>query len=104
MKLIKTFFIIIIILFIVYFLSMNSTTADIDLLFKKFNNVSIAMIIFSTLSIGILFGYILAVFSVLSSKAKNRSLQNKIKSLSDELNELRNVAVDENIYEKDGVN
>tara|TARA_S200000501_G_scaffold47626_1_gene38409 strand:+ start:50 stop:364 length:315 start_codon:yes stop_codon:yes gene_type:complete len=104
MKLVKTFFIIIMILFMVYFLSMNNSKADIDLLFKKFFNVSISMIIFTVLSIGIFLGYLLAVFSVLSSKAKNRTLQNKIKSLSDELNDLRNVAVEESIFEKDVMN
>ena len=62
------------------------------------------MIIFTVLSIGIFLGYLFAVFSVLSSKAKNRTLQNKIKSLSDELNDLRNVAVEESIFEKDVMN
>jgi len=103
MKLVKTFFLIIIVLFIIYFLSMNNGNVDIDLLFKKFNNVSIAMVIFGALAIGTLFGYILAVFSVISSKAEIRNMQIKIKSLSEELNDLRNVAVDEGIYEEDGM-
>ena len=88
----------------VYFLSMNNSKADIDLLFKKFFDVSISTIIFTVLSLGIFLGYLLAVFSVLSSKAKNRTLQNKIKSLSDELNDLRNVAVEESVFEKDIMN
>lgn len=88
----------------VYFLSMNNSKADIDLLFKKFFDVSISTIIFTVLSLGIFLGYLLAVFSVLSSKAKNRTLQNKIKSLSNELNDLRNVAVEESVFEKDIMN
>ena len=104
MKLFKTFFLIIIVLFLIYFLSMNNAHVDIDLLFKKFDGVSISMVIFGALSLGIIIGYIIAVFAVLSSKAQNRSLQNKIKSLSEELNNLRNVAVDETIYEDDGLN
>ncbi len=103
MKLIKTFFLIIIVLFLIYFLSMNNAKVDIDLLFKKFNKVSISMVIFGALSLGVLFGYILAVFSILSIKSQNRNLQNKIKSLSDELNDLRNVAVNETVYEDDGI-
>ena len=104
MKLFKTFFLIIIILFLIYFLSMNSANVDIDLLFKKFNQVSISMVIFGALSLGVLFGYIIAVFSILSTRAQNRSLQNKINSLTDELNNLRNVAVNETVYENDEIN
>tara|TARA_B100000287_G_scaffold265398_1_gene249652 strand:- start:301 stop:552 length:252 start_codon:yes stop_codon:yes gene_type:complete len=83
---------------------MNNANVDIDLLFKKFNQVSISMVIFGALSLGVLFGYIIAVFSILSTRAQNRNLHNKIKSLTDELNDLRNVAVNETVYEKDGIN
>ena len=101
MKLFKTFFLIIIILFLIYFLSMNNASVDIDLLFKKFNQVSISMVIFGSLSLGVLFGYMIAVLSILSARAQNKNLQNKIKKLTDELNDLRNVAVNETVYEDD---
>ena len=83
---------------------MNNANVDIDLLFKKFNQVSISMVIFGALSLGVLFGYIIAVFSILSTRAQNRTLQNKIKSLTNELNDLRNVAVNETVYEDDKIN
>ena len=83
---------------------MNNANVDIDLLFKKFNQVSISMVIFGALSFGVLFGYTIAVFSILSTRAQNRNLHNKIKSLTDELNDLRNVAVNETVYENDGTN
>ena len=82
---------------------MNNANVDIDLLFKKFNQVSISMVIFGALSLGVLFGYIIAVFSILSTRAQNKNLQNKIKSLTDELNDLRNVAVNETVYEDDEI-
>ena len=104
MKLFKTFFLIIIILFLIYFLSMNNANVDIDLLFKKFNQVSISLVIFGALSLGVLFGYIIAVFSILSTRAQNKNLQNKINSLTDELNNLRNVAVNETVYEDTEIN
>ena len=104
MKLFKTFFLIIIILFLIYFLSMNNANVDIDLLFKKFNQVSISLVIFGALSLGVLFGYMIAVFSILSTRAQNRNLQNKINSLTDELNNLRNVAVNETVYEDTEIN
>ena len=87
----------------IYFLSMNNANVDIDLLFKKFSQVSISMVIFGALSLGVLFGYIIAVFSILSARSQNRTLQNKIKSLTDELNDLRNVAVNETVYEENGI-
>ena len=83
---------------------MNNANVDIDLLFRKFNQVSISMVIFGALSLGVLFGYIIAVFSILSTRAQNKNLQNKIKSLTDELNDLRNVAVNETVYEDDTIN
>ena len=104
MKLLKTFFLIIIILFLIYLLSMNNAMVNIDLLFKKFNQVSISMVIFGALSLGVLFGYIIAVFSILFTKSQNRNLQNKIKILTNELNDLRNVAVNETVYEDDEIN
>ena len=104
MKLFKTFFLIIIILFLIYFLSMNNANVDIDLLFKKFNQVSISLVIFGALSLGVLFGYMIAVLSILSTRAQNKNLQNKINSLTDELNNLRNVAVNETVYEDNEIN
>jgi len=83
---------------------MNNAKVDIDLLIKKFNQVSISLVIFGALSLGVLFGYIIAVFSILSTRSQNRNLQSKIKSLTNELNDLRNVAVNETVYEDDGNN
>ena len=78
---------------------MNNAKVDIDLLFKKFDEVSISMVIFGSLSLGSFIRLCNCSFSVLSSKAQNRNLQNKIKTLTDELNDLRNIAVNETVYE-----
>ena len=43
--------------------------------------------------------YLLAIFSILASKSDIRSLQMKNRRLSEELNDLRNVAIDEGIYD-----
>ena len=59
-------------------------------------------IIFGSLATGIILGYLFAIFSILSAKAELRSMQNKNKRLSDELNDLRNVAIDEGLYDDDG--
>jgi len=57
------------------------------------------MVIFFSLALGILLGYLFAIFSILSSKAEVRKVNNQNKILSEELNDLRNVAVDEGLYD-----
>tara|TARA_B100001758_G_scaffold111571_1_gene95594 strand:+ start:1332 stop:1643 length:312 start_codon:yes stop_codon:yes gene_type:complete len=99
MKLIKTFVLIVLVLFVVYFLTQNNARVYVNLVFTEFNDASVSMVIFGSLTIGILLGYLIAVFSILTAKAELRSMQNKNKRLSDELNDLRNVAIDEGIYD-----
>ena len=99
MKLIKTFILIVVVLFLVYFLTQNNARVYVNLVFTEFSDASVSMVIFGSLTIGILLGYLIAVFSILTAKAELRSMQNKNKRLSDELNDLRNVAIDEGIYD-----
>ena len=91
----------VVVLFLVYFLTQNNARVYVNLVFTEFNDASVSMVIFGSLSIGIILGYLFAVFSILSAKAEIRSMQNKNKRLSDELNDLRNVAIDEGIYDND---
>ena len=102
MKLIKTFILIVTVLFLVYFLTQNNARVYVNLVFTEFNDASVSMVIFGSLTIGILLGYLFAIFSILTGKAEIRSMQNKNKRLSDELNDLRNVAIDEGLYDDDG--
>lgn len=112
MKLLKILMVMTLVLALVYFLTQNSgddSRVAVDLLFLQFkktdisdNRASVSMIILGSLTVGIFFGYLSAVFSILSSKSKIRNLQNKNRRLSDELNDLRNVAIDEGIYDSEG--
>ena len=86
----------------VLFLMQNSAKVYVDLIFISFNNTSVAMVIFGSLATGIILGYLFAIFSIISAKAELRSMHNKNKRISDELNDLRNVAIDEGIYDNDG--
>ena len=102
MKLIKTFVLIVLVFFVVYFLTQNNARVYVNLVFTEFSDASVSMVIFGSLTFGILLGFLIAVFSILTAKAELRSMQNKNKRLSDELNDLRNVAIDEGIYDDDG--
>ena len=101
MKLFKTFIWTLIILSLIFFLMLNTARVHLNLIFTEFNSAPVNMIIFGSIAIGILFGYLIAIFSILSNKSEIRNLRNKNKILTDELNDLRNVAVDESIYDSD---
>ena len=101
MKLFKTFIWTLIILSLIFFLMLNTARVHLNLIFTEFNSAPVNMIIFGSIAIGILFGYLIAIFSILSNKSEIRNLRSKNKVLTDELNDLRNVAVDEGIYDSD---
>ena len=101
MKLFKTFIWTLIILSLIFFLMLNTARVHLNLIFTEFNSAPVNMIIFGSIAIGILFGYLIAIFSILLNKSEIRNLRNKNKILTDELNDLRNVAVDEGIYDSD---
>lgn len=105
MKLAKILASMLLILGLVYFLTRNAdenSKVFVDLIFKQYENASVSMIILGALTIGVLAGYLSAVFSVLSAKSEIRSLQTKNQRLTDELSDLRNVAIDEGIYDTEG--
>ena len=99
MKLVKIFGGLVLVLLVLFFLMRNTDLVTVDLVFKEYPNVQVAVVMLGAISVGMIFGYGVAVTNILSSKASLRSLKAKNKTLSDELNDLRNVAIDEGIYE-----
>jgi|TARA_B100001971_G_C17754801_1_gene317239 uncharacterized integral membrane protein len=100
MKLVKIFSLILVTMFLVYFLTQNAgEKVNLNLLIYSYENVQVNAIIFFSLLIGILIGFIAAVIVVLSHKSQIRSLQDKNRRLTNELNDLRNVAIDEGMYD-----
>mgnify|MGYP002885649391 CR=1 FL=1 len=101
MKLIKTFFVIIIIFFALFFLQINDSKVNVDLLFRSFQSISVSSVILVSVAIGIIIGYLISIFSILTTKSKIRKVENKNLRLIEELNSLRNIAIDEDILSKD---
>ena len=99
MKLLKIFVGLIVLLLLLFFLLKNSAEVTVNLIFNEFENVSIALVMLGSLAVGMLVGYGINVASIFSAKAEIRSLKLKNRRISDELNDLRNVAIDEGIYE-----
>ncbi|MDD9887593.1 MAG: LapA family protein [Candidatus Marinimicrobia bacterium] len=104
MKLVKIFGGLVIMILVLFFLMRNTNMVSVDLVFAQYENVQVAVVMLGALALGMMIGYGVAVTNILTGKSELRSLRTKNKRLSDELNDLRNVAIDEGIYDsEDGV-
>ena len=104
MKLVKIFGGLAIMILVLFFLMRNTKMVSVDLVFAQYESVQVAVVMLGALAIGMMIGYGVAVTNILSGKTELRSLRTKNKRLSEELNDLRNVAIDEGIYDsEDGV-
>jgi hypothetical protein len=100
MHLIKIFLLIIFNLIIIVFMTQNSNE-KIDIFFLNYslNDAFLNVVLLFNLLFGVVAGFLSAVFIIISNKSQIKSLQNKNRILTDELNDLRNVAIDEGIYD-----
>ena len=101
MKLVKIFLILVSIVLALLFLMQNTDNVNINLIFVQYEDVEVALVILGALSVGFFIGFSTAVAFILSGKSELRSLRTKNRRLSDELNDLRNVAIDEGINDLD---
>ena len=100
MHLIKIFLLVIFNLIIIVFMTQNSNE-KIDIFFFNYslNDAFLNVVLLFNLLFGVAAGFLSAVFIIISNKSQIKSLQNKNRILTDELNDLRNVAIDEGIYD-----
>ena len=100
MHLIKIFMLIVFNLIIIVFMTQNSNEkVDIFFLNYSLSGAYLNVVLLFNLLFGVAGGFLASVFIIISSKSQIKNLQNKNRILSDELNDLRNVAIDEGIYE-----
>ena len=99
MKLIKIFFGLVIIFSLLLILVENTDTVSVNLLYRKFDETKVAVLILIAVAIGVLIGYGLTVVTLISAKSELRSIKQKNQSITNELNDLRNVAIDQDIYD-----
>ena len=100
MHLIKIFLLIVFNLIIIVFMTQNSNEkVDIFFLSYSLNDAYLNVVLLFNLLFGVLAGFLASVFIIISNKSEIKNLQNKNRILTDELNDLRNVAIDEGIYE-----
>ena len=101
MRLFKLFFGTLILLGILWILIKNTETVAVDLIFRKFEDVPVAVMLIVMVGIGVFIGYVMALSFVITNKAESRALRNHNRKLTDEINSLRNITVDEGIIEAD---
>mgnify|MGYP001235256547 FL=1 len=100
MHLIKIFLLVIFNLIIIVFMTQNSNE-KIDIFFFNYSlkDAFLNVVLLFNLLFGVAAGFLSAVFIIISNKSQIKSLQNKNRILTDELNDLRNVAIDEGLYD-----
>ena len=102
MHLFKIFLLIFFNLIIIVFMTQNSVErVDIHFFNYSIESSYLNVVILFTLLFGVIAGFLTSVFVIFSHKTQIKSLQNKNRILTDELNDLRNVAIDEGIYESE---
>jgi len=94
MKLLKIFLLIIVILGLVFFLTLNNETTRVNLIYEQYVT-SVYVVILISGAVGLLAGFLLAVSNILATKNTARQLRQKNKKLTDELNQLRNVNIED---------
>jgi uncharacterized integral membrane protein len=99
MKMVKLFAGLVLMIIALYFLMQNTNIVSVDLIFAKYDNVQVAVVMLGALTVGMLVGYGVALTNILSGKSELRSLKTKNRRLAEELNDLRNVSIDEGIYD-----
>jgi len=110
MKLLKYFLFILILICSLYFLvelnninSINNEPIKIKIPYLSVNNpeyhdgFNVWIVILSALSAGVLVGFLLALFQIISQKSDLIKTRSKLKKLQIELDSLRNQAIDNDI-------
>ena len=77
----------------------SNEKVDIFFLSYSLNGAYLNVVLLFNLLFGVAAGFLASVFIIISNKSRIKSLHNKNRLLTEELNDLRNVAIDEGIYE-----
>ncbi|MFQ6607265.1 MAG: LapA family protein [Fidelibacterota bacterium] len=99
MRLFKVFIGLLVVLGLVLILIQNRGEVSVDLLFVKFTDVDIPVVLVVTIAIGIVIGFGIAATSILTAKNEARIAKIENRRLTGELHSLRNIAVDEGLLE-----
>ncbi len=101
MSLLKTFFAIIIMGIVLWFLALNlgQSVQELHLFALTVYNVPVAFVLLFSFLVGVLVGFIIPVMQVFAARNEMRKYQRKTQSLQKELDELRNVSIEEDLVQ-----
>ena len=96
MRLISLFFIVIIVLIIMWFLTQNADQVvdELEIFQYSYFNVYLVNILFGTFAFGVIMGFLIPVFQYIGAKGEVRKFKKEVKKLRSELNDLRNVGIE----------
>ena len=99
MGLLKIFLTIVLMAVLLWFLALNvdQTIQELQIFTTTLYDVNLVHILLASFLIGIFVGFLIPVFQVLNSRAEVRRIERENKKLKSELNDLRNVAIDEDL-------
>ncbi len=96
MRLISLFFIVIIMLIIMWFLTQNAdqVVKELEIFQYSFEDVDLIKVLFGTFAFGVIMGFLIPVFQYIGAKGEVRRFKKEVKKLRSELNDLRNVGIE----------
>lgn len=96
MRLIALFFIVIIVLLIMWFMTQNADQVieELEIFQYSYYNIYLVNVLFGTFAFGIMMGFLIPVFQYLHAKSEVRKISKELKKLRSELNDLRNVGIE----------
>ncbi|NIT61694.1 MAG: DUF1049 domain-containing protein [Aliifodinibius sp.] len=87
---------ILIFIFALFILAQNTRQyVDIELLTYSYSNVNLLVVILVSLTIGAVLGAVFMAFSIIQSHSQVKELRNKNRQLINELENLRNISIEE---------
>lgn len=101
MRIVRIFASLVLLFLLLVFLVGNNDRVSVNLIFHSFQEVHLSMVMIVALGLGVLIGYGVALSAVLFSKTEVRAFKYENSKLKEELNHLRNVAVDDELDSED---
>ncbi len=96
MRLISLFFIVLIVLLIMWFLTQNAdqVVEELEIFQYSYFNIYLVNVLFGTFAFGVVMGFLIPVFQYLGAKSETRKLKREMKKIRSELDDLRNVGIE----------
>lgn len=99
MRLISLFFIVLIVLLIMWFLTQNAdqVVEELEIFQYSYFNIYLVNVLFGTFAFGVVMGFLIPVFQYLGAKSETRRLKREMKKIRSELDDLRNVGIESDL-------